>query len=794
MTNSLPMIESQPKPVVATGQDADGWFTPGRFAALLAVLLGVTFLGVMTGQETFFQRDFGVFTYPVAHYFRECFWRGEWPLWNPFNDCGVPLLAQWNTAALYPPSLFYLVFPLSWSLGVFNVLHLFWAGLGMYFLARRWTGNALAASVAGLVFGFNGLGWHMLIWISNLAAWAWMPWLVLAMEPAWSKGGWRRIGLASLAGAMQMLSGAPEIIFLTWAFLGVLWLGQFWSGTVARGRMLPRFAAVVLLIAGLAAAQLLPFLELLAHSNRDPNFGGADWSMPVSGLGNFLAPLFHCFSGVYGIFVQHDQYWTSSYYLGAGTIVLALVAAVWVRDRRVWLLVAAALLALLLALGPNGFVYSGIKAVLPQLGFMRYPIKFVVLIVFTVPLLAAYAVKWCQTAGNDWAREKRAVWGVIGVLLGLLGLIVWLAWKYPMAGDNWPATWRNALERAAFLVLVPATLLALRRVSAFNLQIVLRLALLALLWLDVYTHAPNLNPTVACGVYEPGAIREKLKLKPEPRLGDSRLMETLAAINTIHSTALDKPADDYLCRRLAFYDNCNLLDDVPKIDGFFSLYLRESNRVLAQLYGADAQGIDLKGLKDFLGVSQISAPDTAPGKVLDWTARDTFLPLVTAGQKPVFIADSNAWLAVTARDFDPRGIVYLPPEAKPLITAAQKTEARILQSQFSANRLGLEVEAAAPAMVVVAQSFHQPWHAYVDGQPARLFRANYAFQAVEVPAGRHAVKLVYQDRMFETGAIISAATLALLGAGWIWEKRKKDGHQLTNTPVNSCPGTRSAAC
>src|SRR5258705_3996707 len=37
-----------------------------------------------------------------------------------------------------------------------------------------------------------------------------------------------------------------------------------------------------------------------------------------------------------------------------------------------------------------------------------------------------------------------------------------------------------------------------------------------------------------------------------------------------------------------------------------------------------------------------------------------------------------------------------------------------------------------------------------------LFRsANYAFQAVEIPAGRHRLLLVYRDRAFFAGAIIS---------------------------------------
>src|ERR1700722_3313004 len=368
----------------------DAWFTAGRFATLLGGLLFLTFLNVFTGQETFFYRDFGVFTYPVAKYYRERFWQGELPLWNPLSYCGIPFLAQWNTSILYPPSIFYLVFPLSWSLGVFNLLHLFLGGLGMYFLARRWMGNNFAASVAGIAFAFNGLSWHMVMWISNLAAWAWMPWVVLLAERAWRDGG-KTIALAALAGAMQMLSGAPEIILFTWFFCGAIWIGQFFRGTIARGTMFWRVMVVGVLVGGLSAAQLLPFMDLLKHSHRDASFGNLGWEMPVSGLANFIEPLFHCSTGGHGVFVQYDQYWTSSYYMGVGVLLLAFVAAWRVHKGRVRLLWVAALFSVLMALGKHTPLYAIVKTVFPQLGFMRYPIKFVVLAVFVLPLLAGYA-------------------------------------------------------------------------------------------------------------------------------------------------------------------------------------------------------------------------------------------------------------------------------------------------------------------------------------------------------------------------------------------------------------------
>src|SRR5689334_4581453 len=200
-------------------QTADEWFTPRRFTMLLAVLVVATYPDVVFGGGTFFHRDYALFGYPLAAYHRECFWRMEMPLWNPFNDCGLPFLAQWNTMTLYPLSIFYLLLPLSWSLGVFCLIHFFLGGLGMYFLAHRWTQNRFAAAVAGVAFSFNALMLNSLMWPNNITALAWLPWLVLAAERAWGEGG-RWLLWAALVGAMQMLSGAPEVILLTWVLLG----------------------------------------------------------------------------------------------------------------------------------------------------------------------------------------------------------------------------------------------------------------------------------------------------------------------------------------------------------------------------------------------------------------------------------------------------------------------------------------------------------------------------------------------------------------------------------------------
>ncbi|MBI3877065.1 MAG: hypothetical protein HY300_14100, partial [Verrucomicrobia bacterium] len=322
----------------------DAWFTPLRFALVLGVLLFATFPGVFLGTSAFFYRDYGFLGYPFVFFHHECFWRGEMPFWNPHVNCGVPFLAQWNTLTLYPGSLIYLLLPLPWSLGIFCLAHWMLGGLGMYALAQRWTHSRFAASAAGVAFVFSGTLLTCHVFANYLVTFGWMPWVVLLVDRAGREGG-RTIVLAALAGAMQMLSGAPELLLMTWGLAAAIAL----FGVQNFRNTLGRFALVVVLVAGLTAIQLLPFFDLLSVSQRAKNFGGGElgagfWSLPAWGWANFFVPLFHCFQTPQGVFVQAGQSFLPSYYAGLGVLALAALAARRVRERRVWVLAAASAL------------------------------------------------------------------------------------------------------------------------------------------------------------------------------------------------------------------------------------------------------------------------------------------------------------------------------------------------------------------------------------------------------------------------------------------------------------------
>jgi hypothetical protein len=732
------------------------WFRPGRFALVLGVMVFVPFWDVLLGLRTFAVRDFGLFSFPVASYFRDCFWRGEWPLWNPLSCLGTPFLAQLNTLTLYPPSLIYLLLPLTWALPFFCLLHLYLGGLGMYFLATRWSGSRLGGAVAGTVFAFNGLSLNFLMWPSHIATFALMPWVIWLTQQAWESGG-RKIILAALLAALQVLAGGPETILLTWLVLAALAVAAMVNGApVAVAR---RFLAVGFLAVGLTAVQMLPFADLSLHSNRSTGIANAAWSMPAWGWANILVPLFHT-SRWQQIVLQDHQDWTSSYYAGVGTVFLAAMAMIRSRTWRVWLLGAMLGLSLVLALGDHGLLFTWLQRALPFIGLFRYPVKFVLAAMLALPLLAAVALGAYERLDGAW-RDWRPELFCGGSLLALMGLIVWFAKHAPAGNLAWTEVALNGTERAALLVAIIGMIYLL--VTRPEWRGWTGLALVAVFWLDVVTHEPWQNPTADPSIYQRDLGLRQADFKPGPPVvGESRLMQSPYSVRQTAFHTMEDMTTNYLLERAVFQANCNLLDGVPKVDGFFSLYLRHTDKVLS-LFDTNVEA-RLSAFEDVMAVAQT----IAPGKVFDWTARPVYVPWITTGQGPVFADEPSTLQALANPSNDFRNVVYLPTEAQAVVTAKRQEAARVTCKLFSPERIVLSVETPGPTMVCISQAWYHNWKATVDSAATTVWRANEGFQAVESPQGKHEIIVYYDDRAFKAGGGISMMALVICVIAWCY--------------------------
>ncbi len=143
------------------------------------------------------------------------------------------------------------------------------------------------------------------------------------------------------------------------------------------------------------------------------------------------------------------------------------------------------------------------------------------------------------------------------------------------------------------------------------------------------------------------------------------------------------------------------------------------------------------------------------------------LPRAFASTAVVQVKPKAAEDRVFSPVFDPHRAVVLEEAPPPELTARAAPIQPVAITAYTPNRVELAPELSSPAVVVLADSYDADWQVTIDGQPARLLRANAAFRGVIVPAGKHQVVFSYQPRMVWYGAVASAVALFCC-LGWLF--------------------------
>ncbi len=120
---------------------------------LLLLLFG--FRAVLFQDEQFAYRDAAHFYYPLYLRVQQEWAAGRWPLWNPWQNAGMPMLGLPMTAVFYPGKVLYAVLPYAWATRLYVVAHVALAFAGMFALARVWKQSANAAGLAALSYAFG---------------------------------------------------------------------------------------------------------------------------------------------------------------------------------------------------------------------------------------------------------------------------------------------------------------------------------------------------------------------------------------------------------------------------------------------------------------------------------------------------------------------------------------------------------------------------------------------------------------------------------------------------------------
>src|SRR5262249_2404376 len=96
-------------------------------------------------------------------------------------------------------------------------------------------------------------------------------------------------------------------------------------------------------------------------------------------------------------------------------------------------------------------------------------------------------------------------------------------------------------------------------------------------------------------------------------------------------------------------------------------------------------------------------------------------------------------------------------------------------TRYALHQVSVDVDAARPALLRLADLWYPDWKVTVDGKPATLLRADHVLRAVAVPAGHHTVRFTYASTAFRLGlwvSIVSTVLSLLLLAAGVWLARR----------------------
>lgn len=381
---------------------------PGLAAIVATLLLLAPEFSLLDGYDWLRMHIF------YKEHYREVLLEGRLPWWNPYVGLGRPFLADVETATLYPPNLFYLA-GIGPGLAATLLFHFGLMIWGTLRLARRLGCRESAAWFAALGFALGApvIGRLQSGQAQVFCTLCWLPLLFDAGRALLDRPGGRSAATLAAIVAAMFLAGSPPMFWLAGWALG-LWLAVQLAlrRGVGGGRTLGWLGAAGALAAGLAAVQLLPFLELIREGNRS--------------IGNPAFALTHTQEAARWLSVFQTRppvefyYWEYNLYSGLLLTGLAALALARWRDRETAALLVVVLVFAVLAAGPALGLLRLLVELVPGWAAFRYPSRYAIITMFGAALLAALTIeallRWAELRRPALAAAGRfAAWAVLGL-------------------------------------------------------------------------------------------------------------------------------------------------------------------------------------------------------------------------------------------------------------------------------------------------------------------------------------------------------------------------------------------
>jgi len=717
--------------------------SPDSLAVAALVLLWMLFFWriltpIRSDQASFKQGDFSGQFVAFGAYQYQRMSAGEIPLWNPYNNGGLPFIADTQAAVFYPPRLLTIALchasGTGWTyhaLELEAIAHVLALTLMMYAFVRRLTRTAphsvLGALAAALTIGYGGyVSGYPPLQLALLEAGIWLPLAALGLYEASQadKVRWSWLMLSGLALGLSWMAGHPQTSFFLTYFLIAYWT---WRVGVRRWHW-TRFVFGVALFGvvsfGLVAVTLLPGLEYLLLTSRSGlGFDAAGGGFPIQDFAQMIVPR------VVSLF--------SPLYIGIAGLALA-VHAVNTRRPDSWFWAIVAVFALLLSLGANSPLYHLMYNIVPGLRFFRGQERAAYLFAHSTAILVGLAAAHLPTLSTD-KRLRRLVM-IILALCGASTLGTSMLWLNDRATHTatLQAFTLSTILAAALWVIVPL----IARDSRW------RYALLALIVFDLFAVSMNAPSNY------------------DPRPADAQIPPNDLIAPILADTDTPFRVDGFR----GLHDNYGSYYQIADIQGISPLFLGGVQQIIEyglpderawELFAvryvfSDWEALNVPGEVLLRGIDRygavnlhrLSAPRPYAHLLYAYTLADSDEAARQILADPTFDARQTAILARAPQLPLPTGDVT--GEGTTIIT-------------YAPEQLTVIVNTPQNAILSLAHVDYPSWHARINSQSVETIRAYGGLIALEVPAGEHTVTLTFEPLLYRIGAFISLITWGALG-------------------------------
>ncbi len=751
---------------------------PDALAVVALVFLWLLFFWrlftpIEADQASLKQGDFSGQFVAFAAYQYERFSQGQVPLWNPYNNGGLPFIADTQAAVFYPPRLLTLAVAnlfggfsyraLEWEMTAHILLLTLLMYLFMRHLVGEQRGTHIASFLSAIIVGYGGfMTGYAPLQLAILEAGSWLPLALLGIHLATHSSHARSTDLSApsqssvlstqtsalvLSGfalGMSWMAGHPQTSFLmTWLLLAYLAFRIYQRGWSTRSFVL--CSAIFGLIAfGLAAVQLIPGVEYLRLTTRSGfGFDAKGNGFPIQDVLQFLVP------NVVSLF--------SPLYFGVAGLLLALIA-LWRRSKESLFWGGAALIALVWSFGANSLLYPLLYNTLPGAYFFRGQERAAFVVANAGAILAGLGIlrlmAWRALPTASTSRLlRRLLWSVAAALVGLAA-VVFVAW---LGSSDAYAPLMPYFVLSAVVALACALILPRLTRSRHTL-----FALLLATWVVFELFTVNMDADV---VYDSVPPSEQLSLTPPPLI-----QQALEDNNTPFRV------DGF--RGLG--DNFGSLYGLADIRGISPLWLGSAYAIIE----GDLPARTIWGLFSvryvFTDWNELPVPSEIIGRGTDRFGAINLhrlsepRPFALPFQRIQIVADdADARAQMRDARFDPWAVLLLDKD--PGIPSQSSNSGTVSTQMETPERIRVEVNADVPAAVSISLVDYPGWHATVNGDPVEILRAYGGLMAVVVTEGESVIRLTYDPLSVRIGGAISLVTwvgIAILGTRTLLMRRR----------------------